>query len=156
MKKFVFTLQAVLDMRRHKEDELKRVLAQQLNQINSAQNHLGSLAENLRDFQRDERDFRAQSGDVTHLRHSVNYRNKLKLEMLRIGQQLDHMRADADGTRTSLVGATQQRRAIELLKENRYNQWRKHVSAQEQGFIDDISQNAFIRKKSSFSSHTGS
>ncbi|MFP4417430.1 MAG: flagellar export protein FliJ [Chitinivibrionales bacterium] len=156
MKRFAFSLQAVLDMRKHREDELKRVLAGQLNQIHAAQRHMAALAESLRDFQNNERELRAQAKNVVQLRHSVNYRNKVKLEMLAIGRQLDQMRGDAENTRSSLVEATQQRRAIELLKEKRFLQWRKQVSAQEQGSIDDVSQNAFIRKKFSLCKYAGS
>ncbi len=147
MKKFTFSLQAVLDMRKHREDDLKRTLADKLRQIGQVQKQLGTLAEDLRDFQKNELQQRAQAHDVVHLRHSVNYRNKIKLEMIRVGQQLDHMKADADGTRRTLVDATQQRRAIEVLKEKRYSQWRKDAAAREQEIIDDVSQSVFLRGK---------
>jgi flagellar export protein FliJ len=54
---------------------------------------------------------------------------------------------EAEVKRRDLVKATQQVRALELLRERRFAQWRLEYRREEQGFIDDVSGQAYIRRK---------
>ena len=83
------------------------------------------------------------------LRASVAYRHKLKQDILKKGRQIDDLKADAVKIRKKLVEATKARRALEIIRERRFAEWKEEYKAQEQGFIDDISQQGFIRKSHS-------
>ena len=62
---------------------------------------------------------------------------------------MDQLQMDRADIREKLVKATQKKRAIELLRENRYQEWLKENKHSQQVFLDDVSQQGFIRKKRS-------
>jgi len=59
------------------------------------------------------------------------------------------MNAEAFKIHKQLILAAKDRRAIELIKERQIKQWKKEYRLNEQGIIDDISQQGFIRKSKS-------
>jgi flagellar export protein FliJ len=83
------------------------------------------------------------------LRYSVSYRFKLKNDLLMISRKIDDMYAEAFEIQKKLIVAAKELRAIELIKERQIEQWKKEYRLHEQGIIDDISQQGFIRKSKS-------
>jgi flagellar FliJ protein len=143
MQRFRFTLETLLELRRRKEDAVKLELARKQGEVGIAQGQLDALARAWDALQR-----------VVLMRHAVAFRHKLKLDMLAKGRQIDELKAEAERIRKRLVKATQEVRALELLRERRFAEWRKEYRAEEQGFIDDVSQQGYIRKKKNVASRS--
>lgn len=146
MKKFRFQLDTLLELRKRKEEKIKLHLAEKNRQVMEAQKEVNRIHDELKNLQNSEKHRRGTSESITMLRHSVSYRFKLREDLLRAGQKMEDLRAEAVKVRKTLVTATKDRRAIEIVRERRLQEWKKEYSAKEQGFIDDVSQQGFIRK----------
>jgi flagellar export protein FliJ len=62
------------------------------------------------------------------------------------GRSVDDLKADAYKIQKELLEATKKRRAVEIVKEHRFNEWKKESLAQDQKITDEISQQSFFRK----------
>jgi len=147
MKKFTFPLEALLTVKKNKEEEVKRRLAQKNREAEECRLEMARTQEKLKEFQRDEKAKRGGGGeDIASLRGSVAYRNMLKLELLREGQKLDGIMVETYAVNQELIKAAQERRSVEVIKEKRYEEWKRENAVSEQKFMDDLSQQGFARK----------
>ena len=149
MKRFEFPLEALLEKRKREEEAVKLELAEKNREITAAQNELQTIEGELKGLQKEEKRRREKVKDVLPLKMSVSYRNKLKLDMLKKGEDIHTLQTERGDIRKKLVKARQKKRALELLRENRYQEWLKENKRLEQVFLDDVSQQGFIRKKRS-------
>lgn len=149
MKRFEFSLEALLEKRKREEEAVKLELAEKNREVVQAQNELLDFERELKELQELQKRQRENVTDVQPLKWSVSYRNKLKLDMIKKGGDIHKLQTDRGDIRKKLVKATQKKRAIELLRENRYQEWLKENKHSEQVFLDDVSQQGFIRKKRS-------
>lgn len=147
MNRFRFQLDPLLELRKQKEESVKLELAEKNRQIMEGRQQMLSLYEQLKGLQARELEDRRQGADLLQMRASVAYRFKLKLDMLTKGREIETLSQQAGNIRRRLTEAVRDRRAIELLREERLRQWRRRAAREEQGFIDDISQQAFVRNR---------
>jgi flagellar protein FliJ len=147
MKRFIFTLEPLLEIRKRKEDEVKRKLAAKNRQILKAKQEMQVLHDELNDLQVGEKKRRLINIDLQSMRYAVIYRNKLKLDMIEKGNQIQGLYQESTAIQKDLTKATQERRAIEIIGERRLAEWKKEAKREEQRFTDDVSQQGNIRKK---------
>ena len=146
MKKFVFKLDTLLRVKKSKEDEIKRRLAEKNREAESVRAEIKGAETELKEFQTSVKEHRSEGGEsVAELRQSVSYRNALKIKLLKAGQKLDNVMVEAYGINQELIKAAQERRAVEIIREKRYEEWKKENAAAEQKFIDDLSQQMYVR-----------
>lgn len=146
MKRFSFKLDVLLDLRKKKEDEIKLRLGAQNARIVTAQQEFTRIHDELKMLQTSEKEKRPDSTNVVLLRYSISYRHKLKGDLLAAGRKVDELKAGAYKIQKELIEATKKRRAIELVRDHRYREWKKENQEKELKFIDDISQQLYIRK----------
>jgi len=150
MKKFTFRLEALLTVKKNKEEEIKRRLAEKNLEAEQVRQEISAAHDRLKDFQASVKaERRGGAESVTAMRSSVAYRNQLKMELLRAGQKLDGVMVSIYGINQELIKAAQERRAVEIIKEKRYEEWKRENAVAEQKFIDDLSQQRFIRNQNS-------
>ncbi|MDR0308219.1 MAG: flagellar export protein FliJ [Chitinispirillales bacterium] len=148
MKKFKFSLEALLSVKKKKEEDVKMRLAKKNREAEETRKSIENIQNKLREFQAAEKERRGSASEnIVSLRNSVAYRNAMKLELLNEGRKLDNIMAAVHAINQELIKASQERRAVEIIKENRFAEWKRQNNVQEQKFIDDISQQAFIREK---------
>jgi flagellar FliJ protein len=147
MKKFSFELQTLLEIRARKEDEIKLQLAEKNRLITYCNTELLRINEELKHLQVSEKQKRKTQNSVMALRYSVAYRHKLKQDLLKTGRKIDDLNADVYKIQVLLVNATKERKAIELIKEKRFQEWKKEYGSEQQKITDDISQQGYIRKR---------
>jgi len=146
MKKFTFKLDTLLTVKKNKEDEIKRRLAEKNREAEEVRAEIERAQGKLKDFQRSVKEQRLCGGEnVADLRQSVSHRNALKLNLLKTGQKLDSVMVEAYGINQELIKAAQERRAVEIIREKRYEEWKKENAAAEQKFIDELSQQMYVR-----------
>jgi flagellar FliJ protein len=146
VKKFVFKLEALLTVKKNREDEIKRKLAKKNREAETVRASIEAAHIELKEFQRNVKAQRSGGGEsVAELRQSVSHRNALKIKLLKAGQRLDNVMVETYGINQELIKAAQERRAVEIIKEKRYQEWKKENAAAEQKFIDDLSQQMFVR-----------
>jgi len=145
-KRFVFRLEALLTVKKNKEEEIKQRLAQKNREAEDVRREIEATQNQLKAFQSETKETRKSGdGNVIAMRQSVAYRNQLKLDLLKAGQRLDDVMIAAYGINQELIKAAQERRAVEIIKEKRYEEWKRENAVAEQKFIDDLSQQRFIR-----------
>jgi len=149
MKRFSFGLDPLLDIRRRNEDEIKRELAEKQRTLFSARDSMAQIHNELKNMQSEEKEFRARAVNVESMRHSVLYRFKLKRELFNKGVEIESLSNQANLVQQKLTRAVQARKAIEMLRERRFAEWKKEVNRKEQIFIDDISNQSYTRKQNS-------
>jgi flagellar FliJ protein len=147
MQRFRFTLETLLGLRRRREEEARLALGRRQMELALARNELAGLGERLKLLQMQQKNDRKNGCDINSMRMGVAYRHKLKLDMLKKGEQIQKIQQETETCRKTLVKATQKVRSLELLRERRHAEWRIEYNREVQGFIDDTAGQAFIRKK---------
>jgi len=146
MKRFVFSLQAVLDLRLRDEDDAKQELADKENEFRKYQQIVNDMQLGIQDFQRHEKEDRGHGRTIQEFRHSVSWRNKLKLDLLQKAREMQDVIIDVERARQKLIECTIKRRGLEILKEKALEKWQKERDRRDQLFMDELAQNAHIRK----------
>ncbi|MBN1758135.1 MAG: flagellar export protein FliJ [Chitinispirillaceae bacterium] len=144
MKRFVFKLGALLELRKQHEENIKLLLAEKNREIIAATGDLNRYYEELKELQSSEKTRRAGQEPVQLLRYSVAYRYKLKSDILRTGRWVQDLQAEASGIQKKLLDATKARRALEIIRDRQFDVWKKEYRRKEQNFIDDVAQQKYI------------
>jgi flagellar FliJ protein len=147
MKKFKFRLEVLLDMRKRREEKIMLEFADQNRLILDEHKKLIELNNELKLLQQGEKDRRSTENCIVSLRYSVAYRFKLKQDMIRVGKHIDELKENLFRIQKKLTIATRDRKAVELLKEHRHQEWKKEFRSMEQDFIDDISQKKQFKRQ---------
>ncbi len=147
MPRFIFPFEVLLETRCRAEEDAQRAVAQ-------IERQRLELEESLRRQQRNI----AQDKDAlrTELTGPLNMRGlrlaaHASLHLIRKAQQVVlqlaglHQRLEAK--RARLIEATRARRALELLRERRFEQWKKALNKAENAALDELSVIAFARKE---------
>ena len=147
MAKFLFRLEPLLKARRRQEEKEQRAVAE-------LERERMALEETLRGYQRkithgkeslrgslggalDMRGLRLEAGAALHL---IRKAQQVVLQLAGLGQRQGVARA-------RLIEATKRRRALELLKERRFDQWKTNLDKAETAQIDELVTNAAARKE---------
>ncbi len=145
MKRFHFTLEALLDQRCRKEDACKQELAKVNSRLLESQGGLRAIEQEWVDLQTSEVERRKMGATPESMGQAVAYR--LHLEHKAILQELEIRRivAEQEQKRQMLVKATQEKKALENLRERRYEEWRKAANRAEAKAVDDLCQIQYVR-----------
>lgn len=153
--KFKFSLQALLRVRHMQEQSLQLKVAEiererlQTEEILRRQQH--QLAEG-KQVLRDNLVGRLRLDDLRmHATSSMSVMkaaHRLVLELAGTHRRLEAARAE-------LILATQRRRAVELLRERRFSDWKRDIEHAETRMMDDLAVNAAARNASARGSHGG-
>lgn len=145
MKKFSFELSALLMLKKREEERIMQLLAEKNREIIDKQKELECATAALKELQASEKRRRGGNETVLELRYSVAYRYKLKADILTIGRGIQGLQGEAESIRRKLTAATQARKALELLREQKRAVWKKENNRSEQNFIDDVAQQRYIK-----------
>lgn len=151
MKRFEFPLQTILELREREEDAAKAFLMSQEQEWVKIHGEFNSKKEELQDFQRREKENRISADSASELRFSVSWRNTLKFDLLKLGQQLQDISLDVERAKKKLTEATIKRKSLEMLKDKKKSEWQKEFNKNEQKFLDELAQS---RKKGDNSQYT--
>jgi flagellar export protein FliJ len=148
MARFQFQLEAVLEQRRSVERtrqvavaELERQRMDAEDRIRGLQRQIVVEKEDLRDALSTPRPgARAVGGvDLRHVRLQAGASLHLIGKAQHAVVQLAGLLKRLDGARLELVRATTRRKAVEVLKERRYEQWRDEQRRRENAALDELS-----------------
>jgi flagellar protein FliJ len=147
MKKFVFSLQPVLDQRRRVEDEKQQIVAQ----------HRRSLDEAEAELKRLNTEFRASS-DRLRSAHRELSAEDLRLHYAHLAfldrtivaqiQIVAERRVALDRVRADLLAASKERKVVEKLKDRRHEAHLAEAARQEQNALDDSNARRHARRMS--------
>lgn len=138
MARFRFKLDPLLRLRQRTEDERKRVVA-------GLQRERMGIEQQLRDMQafitggkHDQRDCLEGNVEIDALRAhaAMTMRHVRDAQRLAINLAGVHQRLEA--ARGELAEAARERRALEILKERRFDEWRRRLEKAEDASIDEV------------------
>lgn len=150
MKKFNFRMDSILDLRKQKEDEIKREMAVLLNEKYRIEEELSILTRKREDTLIAIREKSNGKGGAHVISQSMemkldggNQYYYLKVLGLRIEEAWFAMhRIDRaiEDKREELLEASKERKTVERLKERKRDEYIKEVLREEQNIIDEIAQ----------------
>jgi len=148
MPRFIFRLQGVLRQRRQIERQKQRDLAiaqaqqqqmeQELRNVNDA---MKTATEQLR------RDHLSGPIDVTYLTAHRRFIVAMQRKGQSLVQRIAQQQRVTDAARLALVEAAKQRKAIEKLRERRWEQWLADQNRRETIELDEISQQMAVAEQ---------
>lgn len=145
MKKFSFRLEPLLSLRLRREEEVKHALGRKNNEIAAVRAAIVQLDDEFRRMQATEKKKRSEVRNAQELRYSTAYRFKLRGDIRERKRALIELNRQAEEIRKQLVAAKRDRRAVEIIRERRFGEWRHDYNQQEQKFVDEVSRQGFIR-----------
>ncbi len=147
MAKFAFRLEPLLKARRRAEQDAQRAVARILRQRMTLEDTLRGFQQKISHGKESLRGSLAGSIDMRALRleagaslHLVRKAQQVVLQLAGLGQRQAPARAKR-------IEARKRRRALELLRERRLEQWRTALDKAEDAQLDELATNAAARKE---------
>jgi flagellar FliJ protein len=137
MKKFVFTLQKILDLRQHAEDSAKLELGRAVSVVNRIENDLRLLAQNRFTANSELAHNGAGSVQVTHLLAIEDYIRMLDIKKERLLSELAAAELVAEQKRALYVEAMKKRAALTKLSERQQEVWKEEFIREEDRALDE-------------------
>lgn len=141
MARFVFRLQALLDQRLHIEREKQRAVASFERQRVDIERAIAGRQSIIRGCKDDLRALLAASpggADMRDVRLQAGASLSAQAHTQRLALQLAGVYQRLEGARRELRAATARRRAVELLKQRRFEAWRREQNRIETAELDEI------------------
>lgn len=138
MPRFRFSLEPLLRLRKSQEDTRRSELASLHAVRRGIEESLRRRQSNLTEGGAALRAGLTGTIDVTLLRLEANARVQVMRQAQRAVLELAGLQKKIDRAAAELREASRRRRAIEILKEQRYEQWRKGLDRREQAELDDV------------------
>ena len=146
--KFRFTLQAVLDQREHLQHDAELALGKAM----QAQGALERAHQELKDefFHLTENRGGVQFGDGERMMDYIWYAQRLKQCIAKKKQEIEEHKAEVEKARLHLVKRTQEKRAIEILREGQLADFKLKEKRQMEKRTDESGQTRFARADKEF------
>jgi flagellar FliJ protein len=138
MKRFRFKLEPLLRHRQRLEDDERRAVAVLVRQQVEIENQIRSLQNQVDSSKRHLGGELLGNVDGDAIRTQAAFVLSLESQMQRLALQLANVYRSVQAAREKLLEASKSRRAIERLKEMRYEEWQKNMSKSEASAIDDL------------------
>lgn len=144
---FKFSLQAVLDHRKHLEEQAMSRFGQKLKAQREAEEQIawlqGEHGKSRRDLaQRERGGLPAEEYILAN-----EYLTVLRLTATREAARLPQLKAETEQARLKLVEATRARKALEILRDKQRAEWLDKVNRTEQRLLDEAAIGSFVRRK---------
>ncbi len=146
MRRFEFSLQTLLELRERRLLEVRKRLALKRSEIAEENERILKAKNELQDFLKREAVNRSGYRSADKLKWSVEYRFRLKRELLAAGRNVQELNKEAEEIRKEAVEAERKKRTLEILKEKRYQSWLREYRKKEQEAIDDVTQKITSQK----------
>lgn len=138
MPKFRFKLDPVLAMRERTERDRQADLARVQAERQQLEDQLRGIQEQIREGKDLWRTSLTGSVDPRAARQTAGASLHLQARAQRVVLQLAGVHKRLEAARLALVEAAKERRAVELLKERRREEWEKAISRAEDAAVDDL------------------
>lgn len=133
-----FKLQSVLDYRKLQKDKAQQLLAEAIRKEASLVAQLAALREEIRVLHRDMKEDQAH-GVTAHELELYENRCTHKTEcIVRIERTIEAARGEIIARRQALLSASQDKKALEKLKERKLEEAEKEMKKKENATIDEI------------------
>jgi len=147
LKGFNFKLENILKVKKLREDLEKAQLASLQNRYQEEENCLQNLQLTYKNHQAQLREKQNHLITIQELSLYGHYFNKTSDQINNQEKVLNNLEEELREQREKLLGKVRERKVLENLKQKEYQEYKKLVLHQEQGFLDEIATNNFTRPK---------
>ena len=148
MARFVFQLEPLLKHRQMIEDQAQRALAMGMRQRMILESELRRHQETIRD----DKQLMGQSlmgrVDVPRIRQHAMHVGQVEVRAQGIGFRMVELHHRIEQARRELVGAMQQRKAVELLRDKQFRRWEREQNRRETSRLDELATQLHVRRVS--------
>jgi len=137
-KSFRFPFDPVLRQRRQEEQTIQRQLAEIVRRQLIVETRLQEIQNQIRSGKQDLGIELLGEVNTTVIRVQANMSIQLDMQARQLALGLAEVYHQAEKVREELVHASQRRRAMEILRENRYEQWKMDIKKEEEKEQDDM------------------
>jgi flagellar FliJ protein len=147
-KRFVFRLQTVLEIKIKKEDEEKKKLGDLIAWQKQEEQILAEMVhrEQLTRSSLKEKQATGQWIEVDELKRIHYFLKKLASDIEAQKQKLIEIAHRIEEQRAALLRAVQEKKTLEMLKENQYNEWVREVEEEEAKVLDELATLKYARE----------
>jgi len=147
MARFRFRLEPLLRARRSTEQTKQRTVAELEGRRRDLEHGLRSAQDRIASGKREQSGRLIGALDVSALRAQAGWTIQHLRQAQRLLLELAGVHRRLEGARSELIEATKQRRAVELLRERRFLQWKRRITKAEDAALDELSVQAAARKE---------
>ncbi len=146
MARFEFKLEPVLRHRRMIEEQRQRELAQLLRQKLILETQISNLQQTIVTDKHAIAEALTGNVDVTRIRQHGVHSNRISVRVQQIAIELYKLTQTIEAARTSLLSATKARKAVELLREKRYERWAREQDRMQTREADEMVTQSYARR----------
>lgn len=146
-KRFVFRLQTVLEVKIKAEDEEKRKLAELIAWQKQEEAVLVQMEQDLLSNQNRIKDAQRTGKylEVDELKRISYWIEKLKKDIIAQKAKLVEIARRIEAQREALIKAAQERKTLEMLKEQHYNEYMAEIEEEERKLLDELATLKYAR-----------
>ncbi len=146
MAKFVFKFQSVLRHRERVEDERQRELAQHLRMRMILMSQLQNMQQDIRTSKQNLAGSLVGRVDLDQVGQFARFAGQSTQRAQQLVSKLAVVEKQVEQARMQLLAATAQRKAMELLRDRHYEQWRSTLDRREIAQLDELATQAHARE----------
>ncbi len=145
-KRFRFSLQKVLDLREHKEEQKAIELGKAKAELQKKEQILNQLSEKKDQQINDTKWYQNEQPDLNSIRVAGSYVQQLNVAIKQTKQQIKKNNIKVAKKRSELLSAVQDKKIVEKLKEKKMKEYKKEILQQERKREDELAISMTSRK----------
>ncbi len=138
MRRFVFKLETLLDLKKRLEEEKIREFSAVTLELDNQKNNLEILLNEVSEKQKELARKLEQDIDLKQVKMTDRYIEHLKWLTLLQRDTISQLEVKVEQKRLELVEAARERRTVEKLKEKQFARYQKALSMEEQKLLDEV------------------
>lgn len=146
MPQFTFRYESLLQHRRNLEDQAQRQMAERVRTQMILTDQLRGMQTQITDSKRDLGDALVGKIDLSRVGEFTRYNADSTVRGRQLVKRLAELETQVQAARQQLLGATQQRKALDLLRERDLKQWKIEQDRRETAELDELASQAYTRE----------
>ena len=146
MPQFTFRYETLLQHRRNLEDQAQRALAERVRTQMILTDQLRSMQTQITESKRDLGDALVGKIDLSRVGEFTRYNADSTVRGRELVKRLAELETLVEAARQELLGATQQRKALDLLRERDLKKWKLEQDRKETAELDELASQAYTRQ----------
>lgn len=146
MPQFIFRYESLLQHRRNLEDQAQRQMAERVRTQMILSDQLRSMQTQITESKRDLGGALVGKIDLSRVGEFTRYNADSTVRGRQLVKRLAELEVQVEAARVQLLDATQQRKALELLRERDLKQWKLDRDRRETAELDELASQAYTRR----------
>ncbi len=146
MPQFTFRYESLLQHRRNLEDQAQRQMAERVRTQMILRDQLSGMQRQITESKRDLGSALVGKIDLSRVGAFTRYNADSTVRGRQLVQRLAELETQVEAARQALLSATQQRKALDLLRERDLKQWKREQDRRETAELDELASQAYTRQ----------